>query len=188
SGFVPGLSPKDLAWIPDEDSRDFLGNEFLLWLWYLLDTETDTIKAVDKSDITVMLSRTLMLECPRGQTGHETISNEGPTRLPEARRAIQAGKLPRKVGMTIVRHDAQYDLTIQAETLAVGSAKMPPPEEEDERSRLDGRIDQIRHLVETLDLLYDAFGRVRFGKWEPELAKIQKWLAREDKRSLTATG
>jgi hypothetical protein len=178
SAFVPGFSPGDIAWIPDEDSRDFLGNEFLLWLWYVLERDEGEIKLADDSVATVLLSRSLTLECPRGQTGHETISSEGPTRLPESRRAIRAGKLPRKMGMTIVRHDSQYDLSLQAETLAVGSARLPPPEEEQERQRQEARIDQIRHLIETLELLYDAFGQVRCGEhWSKELGKIQKWLA-----------
>src|SRR4051812_26380455 len=125
SAFVPGTTPPDVAWIADESSRDFLGNEFLLWLWYVTDTETDTLKLADDSEVTLMLARTLTLECPRGQTGHETISHEGPTRLPEARRAIQSGKLPRKVGLTLVRHDQQYELVVHAETLAVGGAKLP---------------------------------------------------------------
>ncbi|MFO0823321.1 MAG: hypothetical protein U0792_09400 [Gemmataceae bacterium] len=76
-----------------------------------------------------MIARTLTLECPRGQTGHETISSEGPSKLPEARRAIQSGKLPRKVGLTLVRHSYQYDLTIHAETLAVAGGKLPAPDE-----------------------------------------------------------
>jgi hypothetical protein len=177
SRFVASVTPTDVAWIPDEDSRDFLGNEFLLWLWYALEQNEGEIQLSDGSEAAVLLSRTLTLECPRGQTGHETISAEGPTRLPESRRAVQSGKLPRKMGMTIVRHDAQYHLSLQAENLAVNSAKMPPPEEEEERARLEGRVDQIRHLIETLDLLYDAFGQVRCGEdWTKELAKIQKWL------------
>ena len=180
SVFVPGFSPADVAWIPDEDSRDFLGNEFLLWLWYVLERDEGEIKLADDSIATVLLSRSLTLECPRGQTGHETISSEGPTRLPESRRAIRAGKLPRKMGMTVVRHDSQYDLSLQAETLAVGSARLPPPEEEQERPRQEARIDQIRHLIESLDLLYDAFGQVRCSEhWSKELGKIQKWLAAE---------
>jgi len=183
SPFLPGLTPSDLAWIADEDSRDFLGNEFLLWLWYLTENESATLKVADGSEVTLMLARTLTLECPRGQTGHETISSDGPTRLPEARRAIQAGKLPRKVGITLVRNDEQYDFTQHAETLAIGACKMPPPKEEQDRTRLEERIDQVRHLVETFDLLYDAFGRVRHGSdWDKELAKIQKWLARTDDR------
>jgi len=186
SAFVPGVTPPDVAWIADESSRDFIGNEFLLWLWYHTDVESDTIKLADNSDVTLMLARTLTLECPRGQTGHETISSEGPARLPEARRAIQSGKLPRKVGLTLVRHSQQYELTLLAETLAVAGAKLPAPDESisEPRAKLDERADQIRSLIETLDLLYDAFGQKRFGKdWEQELHGIQKWLKREERRA-----
>ncbi|MGL6096388.1 MAG: hypothetical protein ACRC7O_11405, partial [Fimbriiglobus sp.] len=184
STFLPGVVSDGIAWIADEASRDFLGNEFLLWLWYQSDNESDTIKLADNSEATFMLARTLTLECPRGQTGHETISSEGPTRLPESRRAIQAGKLPRKVGVTLVRHDNQYEFTLHAETLAVGGAKFPAPSEDNPRARLEERAEQLRHLIETLDLLYDAFGRDRLGgKWPDTLTRMQRWLAREERRA-----
>jgi hypothetical protein len=185
SAFVPNVTPSEVAWIADESSRDFIGNEFILWLWYFTDVESDTIKLADDSEVTLMLARTLNLECPRGVTGHETISHEGPTRLPEARRAIQSGKLPRKVGLTLVRHGEQYELALHAETLGVGGAKLPPPDEgADARGKLDDRADKLRALIETLDLLYNAFCEKRFGKeWEAELAGMQKWLKREDRRA-----
>ena len=185
--FVPGTAVSEVAWLPDETNRDFLGNEFLLWLWYVLDSESDTLELADTSEVTAMLARTLVLECPRGQTGKESITSEGPTRLPEARRAIQAGKLPRKVGLTMVRHDSQYELTLQAETLAITSAKLPPVEADDERAQLEERVTQVRHLLETLDLLYDAFGHRRCGpEWPKELARVQKWLQREERSRATA--
>ncbi len=177
SAFVSGPAPVDIAWIPDEDNRDFLGNEFFLWLWFRSELHGDTIKARDGSEITFMLTRTLTLECPRGQTGRETITSEAPTRLPEARRAIQSGKWPRKIGITLVRHDEPYDGTWHAETLALTSCKMPAGKEEAEHARLEERIDQLRHLVETMDLLYDAFGAIRHGSaWSDELVRMQKWL------------
>ena len=41
----------------------------------------------------------------------------------------------------------------------------------------------VHLLIETLDLIFDAFGQVRFsGEWPKELAKMQKWLSREEKR------
>jgi hypothetical protein len=175
--YLPGLSPTELAWVLDETSRDFLGNEFLLWLWWTLDVEGDTLKLADGSEATAMLARTLTLECPRGQTGRESISSDGPTRLPEAKRAIQSGKLPRKVGITVVRHDQQYELTLQAETLSVSGAKLPPVEGDELRVRLEERINQIRHLIETLDLLYDAFIQQRCTSlWAETTRRIQKWL------------
>ena len=186
SAFVPGVTPPELAWIADESSRDFIGNEFLLWLWYHTDVESDTIKLGDGSDATIMLARTLTLECPRGQTGHETISSEGPTRLPESRRAIQSGKLPRKIGLTVVRHNEQFELTLQAETLAVSGGKLPAMDESitEARATLEERATQLRSLIETLDLLYDSFGQKRFGKaWETELAGMQKWLKRDERRA-----
>ena len=82
--FLPGVSPSEVAWLPDETSRDFLGNEYLLWLWYMLDNDSDTLTLSDKSEVALMLARTLTLECPRGVTGKETITSDGPTRLPEA--------------------------------------------------------------------------------------------------------
>jgi hypothetical protein len=179
SAFVPGVSPEEYAWVMDEASRDFIGNEFLLWLWYTLDNESDTIALSDKSEVVGMVARTLTLECPRGQTGRETITSEGPSRLPEAKRAVQSGKLPRKFGMTLVRHDLTYEFALQAETLAITGAKLPAPTEDNDRARLEERVTRVRGLVETLDLLYDAFGRQRFSaKWTEELGKMQKWLSR----------
>lgn len=184
SAFVPGVTPDDVAWIADDTSRDFLGNEFFLWLWFEADSGSDTLKLMDNSDATFMIARTLTLECPRGQTGHETISHEGPARLPEAKRAIQSGKLPRKLGLTLVRHDSQYDLALHAETLAVSGAKLPNPTEENARAKLEERVNQLRHLVESLDLLYDAFGHQRFGPgWADTLPRMQRWLTREERRA-----
>jgi hypothetical protein len=184
SPFIPGLSPEEVAWVVDETSRDFLGNEYLLWLWYYLDSEDDTLKLPDGSEAAAMLSSTLVLECPRGQTGKESITHEGPTRLPEARRAIQAGKMPRKSGLTVVRHDTQYELTLSAESFAVSGVRLPAPEASDDRARLEERVTQIRHLLETLDLLYDVFGQKRTGDgWSAEVAKVQKWLQREERRA-----
>ncbi|HYT91276.1 MAG TPA: hypothetical protein VEL76_21360 [Gemmataceae bacterium] len=189
AAFVPGLGQSEVvSWAPDEASRDFLGNEFLLWLWFVLDNESDTLELADKSEVTAMFMRSLVLECPRGQTGKESITSDGPTRLPEAHRAIQAGKLPRKAGLVLVRHDQQYELTLQAETLAISGAKLPPPEAEDDRAQLEERVTQVRHLLETLDLLYDAFGHRRCGpNWPKELARMQKWLQREERPRVSAT-
>lgn len=183
SAFVPGVTADEPCWIVGGGDTSFHGNEFLLWLWYWLDVNSDTLTLPDGSEATVMIARTLTLECPRGQTGHDTISHEGPTRLPEARRAIQSGKLPRKCGLTVVRHGQQYELTLSAETLAVSGAKLPPPDDTiaDARGKAEDRVDSIRALVETLDQLYAAFLSRRLGReWADDLAGMQGWLSRKE--------
>ena len=57
-----------------------------------------------------------------------------------------------------------------------------------DQARLENRVVQLRSLIETLDLLYDAFGQRRFGaEWTKELAKLQKWLQHDDRARFSAT-
>lgn len=186
--FVSNSASGEVAWVRDPASPAHLGNEFLLWLWFVLETDTDTLELSDGSEVAAMLVRTLVLECPRGQSGSESIRSDAPTRLPEARRAIQAGKLPRQAGLILVRHDQQVELTLQAESLAVSGAKLPACEEAEERARLVERLSQLRHLIEAVDLLYDAFLRIRLSAdWAEELARMQRWLQRDERGRLAAT-
>jgi hypothetical protein len=182
SPFVPTGKAPEVAWVHDASTPSHLGNEFLLWLWHVLETEGETIALADESKVAVMLSRTLVLECPRGLSGSESIRSDAPTQLPEARRAIQAGKLPRQAGLTLVRHDQQYEFTLQAESLCFSGAKLPPTEEGEERVRQEERVGQLRHLIVTVDLLYDAFLKRRLSsEWSKELERMQKWLQREER-------
>jgi hypothetical protein len=175
--FVNGGHDGEIAWEPDTNRRDFLGNEFLLWLWYYLETTSDELSLSDGTAATVMISRSLQLECPRGQFGRESFNSDGPSKLPESRRAIQAGKLPRKIGLTVVRQHDQYELTLQAETMAISGAKMPAPEAESQQDRQVERVNQLRHLRETLDLMYEVFLTRRLGAtWPDEVASMREWL------------
>ncbi len=116
----------DVYWTAhDSTSHDYLGNEFLLWLWYTLSEETDTIELTDQSEASVVIVKQLMLECPWAETGKEVITCEGPTELPESRRAIRSGKLPRKAGLIVSRQGEQYEFTLQAETMNISDGALP---------------------------------------------------------------
>ncbi len=59
----------------------------------------------------------------------QALAAENPSGQPSAKQKNQAGKLPRQAGLILVRHEQQYELTLQAETLAVSGAKLPASEE-----------------------------------------------------------
>ncbi len=178
-----GGEPSELASVAWSENApnmlDHLGNEFLVWLWHTLQNDSDTVPLADGSEVAVMLTKTLTLDCPRGETGRDSLTDEAPTRLPEALRALQSGKLPRRAGLILVRHGAQYELTLQAESLAVSGALLPKPEEA-KLSVSDARIarvESLRHLAETLDLLFDAYRRRRASAgWAREVSRIRHWL------------
>jgi hypothetical protein len=177
----PGSSTQtDVASIDgDPASLDFLGSELLVWIWHSLQHDGGTRTLLDGSEASVVLARTLTLDCPRGETGRDHLTDELPTRLPEALRALQAGKLPRKAGMILSRHGAQYELTLQADTLAVSGASLPKPEGpklSPYESRI-ARLESLRHLSETLDLLFATYlARRTSAAWTDELGLIRTWL------------
>ncbi|KAA5542808.1 hypothetical protein FYK55_14755 [Roseiconus nitratireducens] len=174
--FVSDLIAGDHVWSNEHSQApDFLGNEFLVWLWWTLENESDSITLVDESEVTVMLAKTLSLECPYGESGKETIAAECPVKLPEAMQAIQSGKLPRKAGMTIVREGRQFDLTLQAESFGISGAKIHL--EDDEEFDDEDRIDAIRQLTDTTDLMLQTYVNRRISDdWEQDRQAIRKWL------------
>ncbi|MDB5339090.1 MAG: hypothetical protein JWN70_4709 [Planctomycetaceae bacterium] len=169
-----------ISWHNQESGNfDYLGNEFLLWLWWYLESQSDTISLADDTEVTAMIVKTLRLECPRGESGKDTITHESPVTLPEAHQAVLSGKLPRKAGLILSRLGEQYDFVLQAEMISINGAKI----ENDEgggRGPLENRIQSIRHFSETLDLLFGAFFERRLGKtWSRELEQIRNWLQAE---------
>lgn len=175
--FIPKPHQGPHAWANEHSSApDFLGNEFLMWLWWTLQNNTDTIALPDESEVTVMLTKTLSLECPDGESGKDNFNSESPVQLPEAMQAIRCGKLPRKTGMTIVREGRQFDLVLQAERFGISGAKIHL--DDDEEFEDEDRIDAIRLMSETVDLMFYTFCDLRSSKaWGKTQGEISNWIA-----------
>ncbi|MBE7507420.1 MAG: hypothetical protein HS101_14210 [Planctomycetia bacterium] len=174
-----GNGHTDIYWTArDPASRDFLGNEFLLWLWFTLATQGDTIALEDKTEAAMIIVKQLVLECPWAESGKATLAAPGPASLPESLRAIRAGKLPRKAGLMISRQGEQYELVLQAETLGVSGAVLPKLEiDSGPRAVFEERIEQIRHLSATIDLLFRAFlERRTAADWQTTLESLKQWM------------
>src|SRR5207248_3705214 len=107
------------------EPKDFIGNEFLLWLWHELDHRDGTIKTPDGKEVSIFIDRSLDLDCAYGQTGRDGLRGDGPTRMPEARDALRSGKVPRKGGLVVDAGGQQYALTLSGESLSVDGAKLP---------------------------------------------------------------
>jgi len=87
------------------------------------------------------------------------------------------GKLPRKAGLTLVREGQQFDFTLNAETFSIGSARISQIGNDDVTRDAIDRIESIRQLCETLDLLFEAFCENRLSKkWTSVQKKIVDWL------------
>ena len=173
----------EYPWVAKGDEpKDFLGNEFLLWLWHQCDHGDGVIATGDSAesagDITVFIDRSLDLDCAYGQTGKDALKGDGPSRMPEARDALRTGKLPRKAGLVLDAHRQQYTLTLNPEAMSIAGGKLPEVEEADSpRVLFEERIGMLRDLCKTIDSLYDTFMKTRASSsWEGHVNGIRRWI------------
>lgn len=170
------------------EPKDFIGNEFLLWLWHEAEVRNGTIKTGGASEggagkLSILIDRALDLDCAYGQTGKDTLRGDGPTHMPEARDALRSGKLPRKAGMILEQAGNQYSLTFNPETFGCNSAKLPDVEEaETPRVLFEERITLLRDLCGTLDGLFATFLKHRASSaWEGHTGALRRWIVQSPK-------
>jgi hypothetical protein len=160
------------------EPKDFLGNEFLLWLWHEADSRTGIIPTDSAGEVTVYIDRSLDLDCAYGQTGRDGLRGEGPSRMPEAKDALRTGTVPRRAGLIVDAAGHQYSLTLNAEAMAVGSLKMPEVEEaESPRVVFEERVAMLRDLARSIDALFDTFLKARATSgWESYTSGVRRWI------------
>ncbi|MCC7186996.1 MAG: hypothetical protein IT185_12180, partial [Acidobacteria bacterium] len=139
------------------EPKDFLGDEFLLWLWHEADVRDGVIATADAGEVAVFIDRSLDLDCAYGQTGRDALRGTAPTHMPEARDALRSGKVPRKLGLTIDASAQQFTFNFSPEPMSFGSTKLPEIEDADSpRVLFEERIALLRDFCKSMDALYDA--------------------------------
>jgi hypothetical protein len=160
------------------EPKDFLGNEFLLWLWHEAERSNGTVKTESSGAVSLLIDKSLDLDCAYGQTGRDTLRGDGPARMPEARDAIRVGKLPRRAGIVLDASNQQFAFTFNPETFACNATRLPEVEDaQTPRVLFEERIALLREFARILDDLFAAFLKVRAGSaWEGQAGEVRRWI------------
>lgn len=186
--FVPGPEGEsqfpEYPWVAKgPEPKDFVGNEFLLWLWHEADLRDGAIKTESAGEVTIFIDKGLDLDCAYGQTGKDSLRGTGPAKMPEARDALRSGKMPRKAGLLIDAQGQQFALNFNAEAFAAGSAQLPEVQDaETPRVVFEERVGLLRDLCKATDAMFEAFLKVRCSSaWEGQTSTIRRWILQSAK-------
>jgi hypothetical protein len=163
--------------------KDYLGNEFLIWLWWMTETAEGLVKlGGDKSEVAVLMDKALDMDCAWGALGKQTLRAEGPTKLAEAGDALATGKWPRKAGLMLAETsggEAQpWVFTLQADRWIVSSAALPDVADAAvPRDLITARLEMTGQLADTIDGLFKVFLKARVGSgWPTQRKAIREWI------------
>ncbi len=171
-----GANP-DVPWATIHPA-DWLGNEFLLWLWWASERQEGMVDTED-GEVAFVLERSLDLSCAWGVSGESTVRGDAPTRTPEAARALLSGKWPRKVGMTLSAQGRAYRFALQADRMECAGLALPKPEEppSSERVAIEQRIDSFLTFDRAMVSLYAAFLTQRTAdSWAAQRDAMRTWM------------
>ncbi len=167
----------ELPWTANEP-QDFLGNLFLLWLWWHCDAREGLV-ATDAGEVAIVIDKALDLECAWGLSGRTSIRGDAPTRRAEAARAVQLGKWPRKIGLTVSQFGRVWECALQGDRFEVSGLKLPKPEDKPAsiRQAIEERLDSFATFDAALVAMYEAFVAERCSpSWPTRRAEMRAWI------------
>jgi len=175
--------PAEYPWTAKGDAgKDWLGSEFLVWLWHEIGSGGGSIDT-EEGSLNLMFTKVLDLDCVFGATGRDVLRNEGPCAMSEAMEALRTGKVPRRAGLILEHAGSIFQFTLDAASLGVSGLKLPDVEEADSpRVVFEERIGMIRLFSQLLEATYGNFLKVRAGgNWEQTANAIRNWIGKTAK-------
>lgn len=159
--------------IPRSD-KDYLGSEFLTWLWYFSDQQ-GTI-TLDSTSFHLEMYDNLQLV---SQSEEEKVTIHGVTgSAKEASTALKQGKKLSSVQILIQKGEEEWIFTFKGKTFDFKSVKTPPVDDLEETDRFVSRMQYLEEATEMIDKLYQLFLTTRLSnEWEKEtLSQIRRWI------------
>jgi len=164
----------------------FLGDEFLTWLWYLVETDQDAFRAVDPDCSTLEIGNRIVLENRKGKSIERITIKGDDAGLEEGKLALKKGALVTELAFIFKTGEHQWEFSLKGESLNVSSLKTPGPAlpqsaEEIEAFLLD-KAQRFNKILRFLEILYKTFIQVRItGKWSSKITPvIKKWVSSVD--------
>ncbi len=162
----------------------FLGREFLAWLWFKSEVESDgLIKVKDQEPVIMAVGDKMVLETGDGEYRETLVLQGSHSEHQEARLGLMQGKLPEEMHLRLLRNQDEWQLNLKATTLEIKglkskSAAGPQEDDEDQEAFFFDQMYQVEAVSEIIDGLFREFLQVRLSPaWDQEeMPRWQDWL------------
>ena len=162
----------------------FLGNDFLTWIWYLIETDKNITHLINaKETITLEVGNAIVLENNLGDKSTEKISIKGDQAgLEEGTTALKKGACVIQINLICKINEDEYKFTIKGESFNVTGLKTPKTDLSSNEDEMEGLVLEkaflsfkIFEVIDTLFLTY-IDQRTSEGWHEKGLQDVKNWI------------
>jgi hypothetical protein len=166
------------------DRYKFVGNEFLTWLWFVIDNAPDTLEKIDATMQALEVGNRIVLK-NQTDNGEETISIKGDTAgLEEGLLALSKGAMVTEINLIYKTDEHQWQFSLKGESLGFTGLKTPETGNIETQDDIEGMVLEKVYLLEKatglLDNLFNHFIQLRVSNaWinETQVA-LRTWIAK----------
>lgn len=163
-----------------EVDTTFLGEEFLTWLWYRIETEGGNFE-IGKQEIGVVLDDFLAFAPLEGSETEHSLRKGLPTRTAEARAGLRSGRRLRRAKLLVARGEDEWSFTLDGPSMSLLGLKIPA-DAESAGTHQERSADRIEHFLDIHDIvhgIYEVFlrDRLRADYLETSGAEQAQWMA-----------
>jgi hypothetical protein len=160
----------------------FLGDEFLTWLWFLIETDQNAFRTIDPDCTALEIGSRIVLENRKKKSFERITINGDDAGLEEGRLALKKGALLSELSLIFKTGENQWQFSIKGESLNLSNLKIPGPAlpqnpEEMEIFLLD-KTHKIYKIIDFINKTFSMFVRDRVaGRWSTKVVpNIKKWI------------
>ena len=164
--------------VDERGGMDYLGPEFLTWLWYRIDETGGDFQWPDLGRYGMMVGESLVLDGDELDATKDSFRGGAPAEAVEAGAALAAAKKVSQMRVLVARDEAEWRGTITAATLDVGGLKVPKTEAKDAHEVLDDQLSGLEEWIKVQDRLFKDFLVLRLGpEWRQHVEAVRTWVA-----------
>lgn len=162
---------------------EFLGREFLVWLWFRSETQEGVFDLGELGTIELWLEGKMTLESDGDEYGEKVTCTGSASRLKEARFALTKNKKLTQATVRVLKGDDEWGFSLDSSWLNFTSLK-PPRVMQDAKEDPDGlfyeRMFLIEQPISIIDTLFSRFIELRASEdWvHVEFPALKAWILR----------
>ena len=161
----------------------FLGNEFLTWLWFMIDTGQDELKNSDAELTALEIGNRIDLENRRDEKIERITIKGDDADLKEGYLALKKGALATDLNLVFRSAGHQWQFNLKGESLNISALRIPETggaeSEEDIEGLVLEKIYLHERIIRFVESAFRHFVHLRTSdKWEGTVtAGIHRWLS-----------
>lgn len=165
----------------------FVGDEFLTWLWFLIETNQALLREVDPQLSSLEIGNRMVLVNRYRKDSDETVTIKGDqANMDEGLLALKKGAMVAEVNLVYRSADREWRFNLKGESLNLSSLRVPATGQVESREDIEGAvIDKIYLMKRMIDLIHGLF--VRFIKtrvsndWSAKtVPAIRRWITADE--------